>query len=124
EEEAVTSAEVIRLYAESGFQPQQWFPVDVATPGAWGLGVPGGVMPDGAVRYVAPLGREVSSYILHFDAPGNDPVNLSGEVTFGPDAVILGVIFRSATLSATDDVLGDSFTRYPSANGTDRDWEM
>src|SRR5690606_11397694 len=49
EEEAVTSAEFIRLYAESEFQPQQWFPVDVATPGAWGLGVPGGVMPDGAV---------------------------------------------------------------------------
>lgn len=58
----------------------------------------------------------VNSYLVHFDPEGTTSTSRSGTITFERD--ILGVIVLSASLDASDLIIGSSTTTYP-ASGAD-----
>jgi hypothetical protein len=57
---------------------------------------------------------------MHMDAPGNGPQDYDFTVEFAQE--IKGVILKDATLDATDAVLGNPGTLYPTGL-TNRGWE-
>jgi hypothetical protein len=61
-----------------------------------------------------------SVYFMHMDAPGNGPQDYDFTVEFAQE--IKGVILKDATLDATDAVLGNPGTLYPTGL-TNRGWE-
>ena len=68
--------------------------------------------PNGTLGIAIPAGTAISSYFFHFDPVGTSATRRDsiGTVTFDRD--ILGVIFRTTRLNATDIVLGAAGTTY------------
>lgn len=77
-----------------------------------------------------PAGTVVDSYLIHFDTLGSNNVRLVGSVTFANP--ILAIIAKTATLNATDSVLGSGISyatggaRHPelSSNGKGDKFEV
>lgn len=64
-----------------------------------------------------PAGTDVDSIYVHFDKVGTQGVaSATGTLTF--DQPVLGIIFLTATLDATDATLGAPATTYPAAPDT------
>jgi hypothetical protein len=61
-----------------------------------------------------------TSYFMHMDAPGDGPQDYDFTVKFAQQ--IKGVVLNDATLDATDAVLGNAGTTYPTGL-TNRGWE-
>ncbi len=72
---------------------------------------------------VIPAGTQVDSYYVHFDQPGTAGTeSVTGTLTF--DQPVLGIIFLTPTLNATDAAVGAPGTTYPAgANTTFRGYE-
>ncbi len=81
--------------------------VDISDPGIPGVYSTG----DSYAPGVIPAGTRVSSFFIHYDTPG---VNVGeGEFLINTDADILGVILTDNLLDASDPILGNAGTIYP-----------
>jgi len=78
--------------------------VDITGPGFYDINSPG-------VPGVIAQGTRVLSYMIHHESPHEDIVSVTGGWIF-PNT-ILGIMFEDATLNASDAVLGDPGTLYP-----------
>lgn len=66
---------------------------------------------------VIPAGTRVDSYYVHFDQPGTAGTeSVTGTLTF--DQPVLGIIFLTPTLNATDAAVGAPGTTYPTGANT------
>jgi len=105
---ALESNTLIRVFCE---QKDYALPANVGT----NISGPGyydsvGSMTGGSVG----AGTRVNSYFLHFDPAGSEGAQVSGRMNFNGD--ILGIICLDAQLDASDSVLGNPGTLYPTGH--------
>ncbi len=102
---ALESNSEIYAFAEMlGLMLEGDLAVDITSPGSYSSAddlTPGFIFPE----------MPVDVYFLHSDPVGGDTVKLVGSITFDQD--ILGIIVLSASLDATDFILGFPGTVYP-----------
>jgi hypothetical protein len=78
---------------------------------------PGPQLPAGPLDTLPP-GLLVHTYIVHFD-PDGGVVSLSGDVTFDPGEIIVGLAMHPPYLGASDGFpVGDPFIAYPTGSTT------
>jgi len=66
-------------------------------------------------------GTRINCYFLHFDPVGSESAQVSGRMNFNGE--ILGIICLDAQLNASDPILGNPGTKYPTGHGS-RGFEM
>lgn len=78
---------------------------------------PGPQFPAGVLD-VLPPGLFVHTYIIHFD-PDGGKISLTGDVTFDPGEIIVGLAMHPPYLAASDGFpVGDPFITYPTGSTT------